>query len=126
MTDEIIKRGTEILQHFSSKNGSNLSEVLERDNQAYLDGKISEANRTYHPYNFLPPSENNNFVGEINIPTSMPMYTPKGFVKGFAKIKYDLNIDNEKEVFLECPSGKIDEFENWCKENFPTEMKDFK
>ena len=126
MTDEIIKRGTEILQHFFSKNGSNLSEVLEKDNQAYLDGKISEANRTYHPYIFLPPSENNNFVGEINIPTSMPMYTPKGFVKGFAKIKYDLNVDNEKEVFLEWPSGNIDEFENWCKENFPTEMQDFK
>ena len=50
----------------------------------------------------------------------MPMYTPKGFVKGIAKIKYDLNVDNEKEVFLECPSGEIDEFENWCKENFPT------
>ena len=42
----------------------------------------------------------------------MPRYTSKGFVKGFAKIRYDLNVDTEKEVFLECPSGNIDEFEN--------------
>ena len=126
MSDKIINRGTSILKHFHKKKGSTLSEVLERDNQPYLDNKISEANRKYHPYVFLPPSKNNNFVGEINIPTSMPIYTPKGFVKGFAKIKYDLNVGNEKEVFVECPSGNIDEFENWCKKYFSKEMKDFK
>ena len=120
MSDEITEKGTKILMHFKIKNGSTLSEVLERDNKPYLDGSINDSERKYHPYIFLPPSEINNFVGEINIPTSLPMYTSKGFVKGFAKIRYDLNVDNETEVFLECPSGDIDEFENWCKENFPT------
>ena len=112
MSDEIIGKGTKILKHFEIKNGSTLSETLERDNKPYLDGSISDSARKYHPYIFLPPSEINNFVGEINIPTSMPRYTSKGFVKGFAKIRYDLNVDTEKEVFLECPSGNIDEFEN--------------
>lgn len=125
MSDEILEKGKKILEHFLSKNGSTLSEVLERDNKQYLDGTISEAERKFHPYIFLPPSENNKFVGEVNIPTSMSMYTPKGFVKGFAKIRYDLNLDNEREVFLECPSGNIEEFENWCKEHFPNEMEDF-
>ena len=91
-----------------------------------MTGSISDSARKYHPYIFFAPSKINGFVGEINIPTSMPIYTTKGFVEGFAIIRYDLNVDNDIEVFLECLSGNIDEFENWCKEYFPDELEDFK
>ena len=57
MSDEIIGKGTKILKHFEIKNGSTLSETLERDNKPYLDGSISDSARKYHPYIFLPPSE---------------------------------------------------------------------
>jgi hypothetical protein len=122
---DVNTKGAELLKHIALKSGSSLSEILEQDNKPYLDGQITEGNRKYHPYVFLPPSEINKFVGEINIPTSMPQYTPKGWIKGFAKIRYEMNADDQKEVFIECPSGNIDEFENWLKENFPSEMEDF-
>ena len=59
----------------------------------------------------LLPHEINKLVGEINTPTFMPVYTRMGFVKGFIKIRYDLNVDDGKEDFWECPFGSIDELE---------------